>query len=82
MKFFIVMIDKYTFYVSLCFRAVGYRVRHTSCDLTYRICSNINLLSRSLYVPLWVESILLMSSILIVITVSINDRKVTLIALS
>ena len=58
-------------YVSLYSTAAGYRVHHTSCDLTYRICSNINLLSRSLYVPLWVESILLMSSILIVIAASI-----------
>ena len=44
---------------------------YTSCDLTYRICSNINPLSRSLYVPLWVESILLMSCVLIVIAVLI-----------
>ena len=39
--------------------------------LAYNICSNMDPLCRSLYVPLWVEGIWFMSCVLIVITISI-----------
>ena len=39
----------------------------------YNISGNIDPLCRSLYVPLWVESIWFVGSVLIVITVNITD---------
>ena len=40
--------------------------------LAYNISGNINLLSRSLYVPLWVESIWFVGSVLTVIAASVQ----------
>ena len=40
--------------------------------LAYNISGNINLLSRSLYVPLWVESIGFVGSVLTVIAASVQ----------
>ena len=46
--------------------------------LAYNISGNINLLSRSLYVPLWVEGIWFVGGVLTVIaaSVQINFRSV------
>ena len=67
------MVEVYTEpYTSLHFTVASYQgTSYWLCDLTYRVCSNIDLLCRSLYVPLWVEGIRFVGSVLIVITILI-----------